>query len=339
MIKRRLGRTGYEVTAIGLGAYQCTGPFHVTTKAQDELMDAALDLGINLIDTAQSYNFGESEGIVGRALYRNPDKKVHICSKVGSLDQYLSRTRGKEAYVDPEEIMRSIKQSLWLLRKDSIDMMLIHEMDWEAWQADYENGRCVALEVLKECKKQGLVKNVGVSSWEQHVLTQFIRSGDVDVVLSPGGMTLLEAPIFEEVIPAAQEHDVGIILGGAFGQNNPMLSRKNRAGLPAMFESEDKQTVTMARKLEKLYDIADELQCDMFELAIRFVLAHEQIHSHVPGAREAAHIISNFASGNKGPLPDAYVRQIYEIQNLGVSTSTHNLIRDQIRNHTENYYN
>ena len=75
-------------------------------------------------------------------------------------------------------------------------------------------------------------------------------------------------------------------------------------------------------ELSVIYQIADELNVSMTELAIRYILAHEEIHSHVAGARELAHIKANIDAANRGPLPAAYVKQIDDVQNIGQCPTT-----------------
>lgn len=322
MIKRKLGRTGFEVTALGLGGYQFTGQFGVDPAVSEELIDYAMNSEINYFDTAMSYGFGESEEIVARGLAKHPDKQAVVSDKMGYYDCTVSKGAGNNAYIDPMEIKRCLKHSLWVFRRDHFDIMMIHEANWPQWQINYETGDCVAMEVLEELKKEGIVCNIGVGLWDLSVATKLIKTGRIDVILSAGGMNLLEKPIFDELIPAAREQNVGITLGGGFGQNNPLLAVKNREKLKELYASSDEKEVMTAKKLEKLYDISDELGCSMFELAIRYILAFEDIHCHVPGARMAQHLAWNIESAEKGPLDRTVVEAIDEIQKMGKSFSS-----------------
>lgn len=325
MIKRTLGRTGFEITALGLGGYQFTGQFKVKPEVSEELLDYAMKSQINYFDTAMSYGFGESEEIVARGLYNNPGKEAYICDKMGYFDVTVSKGAGNEAYVDPVEIKRSLKHSLWVLRRDSFDIMMIHEANWPQWQMDYDTGDCVAMTVLEELKKEGVVRNIGIGLWDLDVSTRLVNTGRIDVVLSAGGMNLLERPIFDTLIPAAKAQNTGITLGGGFGQNNPMLVVKDPEKLPELLNSEDEKERTTGKKLAELYRISDELGCTMIELAIRYILSFEDIHCHVPGARLVEHLAGNIASADKGPLDKTLVEEINEIQKMGKSFSSQDL--------------
>ena len=313
-----LGRTGYEVSAVGLGCYQFTGEFGVNPDVSWEIMDYAMRSEINFIDTAQMYGYGESEEIVGRGLYKYPEKKAIIATKVGYLDRTVSRQREIEAYTDIVEIKRAIKHSLWLLRRDFVEIFMIHEPDnnwW--WNIDYETGDSVVLSVLEELKKEGVIGYIGVGGWNMHINAMLVNTGRIDAVLCAGGINLLAKPIFDELIPVAKKHNAGVITGGSFGQNNPLLINKDKENVRQLLNNCDKSNQTEIKnynKLLALYDLADEINVSMPELAIRYILSFDEIHAHIPGAREVAHLIENLNAANKGVLSEDIMRKINDIQ-------------------------
>lgn len=322
MIKRVLGRTGYEVSALGLGGYQLTGEFRVPMHEADAIIDYAVEHGINFIDTAESYGYGEGEAIVGRALQRHKGHEPYVCAKVGHLNELISRKMGDAAYVDYDEIMRCVKHSLWTLRIDSFDLLMYHETERQ-WKCDFETGDCVAQQVLEDLKKEGIAKYIGTSCWDYDVLVKVINTGRVDAVLSAGGIHLLSKVGVDALIPACQKNNVGLIVGGCLGQNNPGLVMKDYALTERMINSDDEVRRVTGEKLNKLYALSDELGISMIEMAIRYALSFEGIHCNVMGAREVAHIQSNIASAEKGPLPQDVLDRIHEIQNSGYIISNH----------------
>ncbi len=315
LIKRRLGRTNLMVTALGLGTFQITGEFGVHPDEGDRIVDYAIENGINYIDTAEMYGFGESEELVGRALDRHPDKKIYVSTKVGWLDRTVARNLGEKAYRDPVALKRCIKHSFWLLKRDYVEIFMVHEPNVKEWWGfDYKTGDAVVMDVLEDLKKEGLIGAIGLGGWDCNVNADLIETGRFDVVLSAGGISLLNKPMFERLLPVAKKHDVGVVVGGTLGQGwNPFILRKDREGLSKLKESEKPEERVMAEKLEKIYDIADELDCDLFELTVRYVLSIEDIHAHIPGAREVAHLKSNLAAALKGPLDKKYVDMINAI--------------------------
>lgn len=324
MIKRILGRTGLETAALGMGCYQFTGEFHVPPEEADRILDFAMESELNYFDTAEEYGFGESEALVGRALMRHPEKKNAIVStKVGYFLKnielnYCSAIRKLDfdAFVDPVEIKRAVKHSMWLLQRDYLDVLMIHEFDWHIWKISRETGDGVITSALEELKKEGVVGAIGLGGWDLECATDLMKTGRFDVVLAAGGMNLLQKPMFQRLVPEAKKQNAGILVGGCFGQNNPLLIRKDREALAKLEASSKEEDRLMARKLERLYKVSDQLGVDMPELAIRYVLAFEDIHVHIPGARELSHIQSNAAAAEKGPLPADAVREIDGIQEL-----------------------
>ncbi len=301
MIKRRLGRTGYEVSALGLGGYQLTGEFRVPMAEADSIIDYALAHGINLIDTAESYGYGEGEAIVGRALARHKGHEPYVCAKVGHLNELISRRMGDEAYVDYDEIMRCIKHSMWVLRIDHFDLLMYHETERQ-WKCRFETGDCVAQTVLED-----------------------LKTGRVDTVLSAGGISLLSKVGVEKLIPACEEADCGLIVGGCLGQGIPGLIFENREFTKALIESGVPEKADTGNKINALYDLAKEAGMTMVEMAIRYTLSFEGIHSNVMGARELAHLESNIASAEKGPLPEDMLKRIDEIQKQGYMIADHDI--------------
>ena len=325
MIERRLGKTGMDVSVLGLGCYQFTEEFNVMQDAAYEILDYAMDNGITYYDTAEMYGWGESEELLGRALARHRDNPRLCCStKMGYCersvkDEYANTVRQTcaEAFVDPVKMMRALKHSMWLLQKDVIDIFNIHEPDWPQWQIDYETASGAAIEFLLEAKKEGLVRSVGFGGWDYHGLARLVKSGKFDFVLPAGGMSLLSKPIYDELIPACVEQGVGVALGGGFGQNTPFLIVKDRRWMELLKPIEDERVQNVVKKLERIYRISDETGISLPELTIRYIINHEEIATHVAGARELAHVRQNIESAEKGPLPQDVFRELEEVQAIG----------------------
>lgn len=327
MIKRVLGRTGYEVSALGVGGFQFTSMFDVAPEEADSIIDYALAHGVNFIDTAQCYGGGESEAIVGRALQRHSSDKPFVCAKVGHLHEGIlagMKERAIEAFQDRNKIMATIKHSMWLMRIDHFDLLLMHEVERE-WKANFDTGDCVVLELLEDLKKEGLAAYIGGSSWDCNALARMTRTGRFDAVMVAGGISLLNRWMFDELIPAAQEHNVGVVVGGCLGQNNPGLVMKNREAIKPLLESEDPRAAMQGKKLSALYDLSDELDLNMIQLAVRYVLSFPEIHSHTLGARALAHIQDNIKTAEMGPLAPEIVERINAIQDMdkGASDGMH----------------
>ena len=113
METNRLGRTEYKVTRLGLGCYRFTGDFRIPRIDALRLLDRALSLGINYMDTAPQYGAGESEELVGRTLKKHEGKPVFISTKVGHFNQTIVHSFGEDAYRSEEGIRRYCKKIAW----------------------------------------------------------------------------------------------------------------------------------------------------------------------------------------------------------------------------------
>src|SRR5262249_4333820 len=107
--KRRLGRTDWMVTELGLGCYQFTGEFKVPQEEAGRILDCAIESGINFIDTAPMYGSGEAEELVGRALQRHEIDGIYVATKIGWLDRTIIRSFGEVGYCDAAALTRAIK--------------------------------------------------------------------------------------------------------------------------------------------------------------------------------------------------------------------------------------
>jgi len=311
--RRRLGRTAWQVTELGLGCYQYTGEFGVRQEEAERILDLAFESGVNFFDTAEMYGFGESEELLGRALVRHGRAGVRISTKVGWLDRTVIRNLGDTAYTDEVALMRAIKHSFWLLQEDHIDALMIHEpVDTWQWKLDLRTGDAPVMSVLERLKKEGVIGAIGLGGWNCDAIADLLETGRFDVALIAGGVSLLGQPIKARVLPAAKKHDVGIILGGALGQGN--LVTVDRKAAQEMIDSPKQHAQPeRGRKLLAAYDLSEETGISLVELAMRYVAGMPEIHTHIAGARERAHLEANITSVLKGPLPPEIVAKIESI--------------------------
>lgn len=208
LTRRRLGRTGFQVSPLGLGgAHLGRTPDGFDDDLAIRTVHAALEAGINLIDTAPMY-WG-SEGRVGMALeqwYDDARRREAIV---------LSTKTGRDAEggsdFSAEGTKRSVEASLHHLRTDYLDIVLVHD------PADVSSvfGPGGTLEALRQFRHQRVIHAIGVGVRSHEFHRHCIESGDFDVCLPFCDFNLLDQSAREGVIEIAERHDVGVLNGAA----------------------------------------------------------------------------------------------------------------------------
>jgi len=191
------------VSAVSLGTWVFGGDVWGGSK-QEECLDvihAAIDHGINLIDTAPIYGSGRSEEIVGKAIKGKRDK-VLLATKCGLI------SKGKNVVNDlsRKSINKEIDGSLSRLQTDYIDIYQIH---WPDPQTSLEE----TLEALTHLKENGRIRFIGISNFDLHLIKTAVNLADIFSLQSQ--YSLVEHTLAKEIIPYCQENRIGILSYGA----------------------------------------------------------------------------------------------------------------------------
>lgn len=308
--KRRLGRTNLMVTELGLGSYHITGEKGVPRDEAHRIFDLAFQEGINFVDSAPMYGFGEAEELVGRALKRTDRNDILVSTKVGWLDRTVVRHLGDDAYRDEASIRRVVEHSLWLLGRSRVEVMMIHEPEWPQWALDPKQGGIV-LDTLEKLKREGVIGAIGMGGIDCDFMASMIETDRIDVVLNFMHYDLAVQDATHRLLPAARKHDVGVILGGPFRQGalaekqHERIAEMRRTNVyPWGFDEE------VLRRIDGIYALADEWEMSLSEMGIRFLLSDPQISTIIPGPRKVAELKSNIEAALKGPLPQDMVERI-----------------------------
>ena len=204
--KRRLGKTGVEVTVLALGGF--TGMKEPRTAKLDpvELANAAIDAGIRYFDTAPAYNNGQSERNYGEVLARRRG------------EVFLATKTGQRTY---DGAMREVEASLKRLRTDRLDLLQIHgaraDEDLAAWGKP--DG---VLKALQKLRDQKVTRFIGVTGHESaEMMCRAITMYEFDTILTTFNPMAKRRPFIEKVLPLATRKQMGIIamkvMGGALG--------------------------------------------------------------------------------------------------------------------------
>lgn len=302
---RSLGKSGLKVSVIGLGTNQFGGKVDMgTTK---DIIHAALDLGINFIDTADVYQRGRSEAFIGNALEGRRQEAL-IATKV----YYKVGEGPNERGASRQHIMAGVEESLRRLKTDYIDLYQIHVWDKET---PIEETMCA----MEDLVRAGKVRYIGASNFSawQLVWSNALaeKSGWTKFVSIQPHYHMLERDIEKELVPACKYFGIGILpyfpLAGGF------LTGKYQAGQPAPSGSRGESSEYVQRymkpdnyeKLEKLSAFAKKHSRSLNELAHAWLLAQPQVSSVISGATKVEHVQSN-ARASDWELAEEEVNQI-----------------------------
>ncbi len=286
---RQLGYSGVRVSIIGLGTNQFGGP--LDQAGVNDVIDAALDLGINFIDTADVYQNGRSETSLGVALQGKWDRFV-VGTKV-----YFKTGDGPNDYgASRYHIMNGVEASLRRLQTDHIDLYQMHR--WDATTPIAETMRA-----LDDLVRSGKVRYIGASAYtawqlaKANLLAEF--QGWASFVTVQSHYHMLERDVEKEVIPYCQEHNVGFIpyfpLAGGFltgkyrrDEGAPAGSRGERSSYVQGYMTDANYTI-----VEKLTAWAAEREHTMAELAHAWLLAQPTVCSVISGLTKLEHLQAN----------------------------------------------
>lgn len=173
---RKLGGTGIKISEIGFGAWAIGGDAWgpVEDSASLSAINRALELGINLLDTADVYGNGHSETLVGQAIKDRRDEVI-LSTKGGLMGHHRDPQR-EPVYDSPQKVITALEESLRRLRTDYVDVYFCHI--W--WDKPEETE--AFMEAFKAIKKAGKARAVGLSADNLDYIKHFNRDGDLDVV-------------------------------------------------------------------------------------------------------------------------------------------------------------
>jgi len=300
MKRRCLGRTALQVSELGLGGLFVSkggGPYEQAKAA----IDLALDLGVNYIDTAPRYL--NSEEVLGKALAEE-GRPLILSTKLGGRPDPFDAQ-------DKDGLMQSVEESLRLLRRDYIDLLMIHEADRPGqfdWWTDWEEVEGPVLEVLDDLKRDGVIGYTGLGGSAVYEMAHLVRSGKFDVVLTAFNYSLLWREAGQHVFPAAKQHDMGIIIGSPLQQG--ALARRYDVQVA---EGAPWMNPPRRAQFRALYALLDELAMPLAEVALRFTLSNPDVSCVLTGARSREEVELNVASAVRGPLPEDVLHRLDEI--------------------------
>ncbi|MBA2939523.1 aldo/keto reductase [Paenibacillus sp. CGMCC 1.16610] len=284
MKRNRLGASELMVGEIGLGCMSLgTDRQHAIS-----MIHGALERGVNFLDTADLYDEGLNEEIVGSAIQGRNRGEIIIATKVGNR-----RIPGKEGWVwdaSKAYILSAVKESLRRLRTDYIDLYQLHG-------GTLEDPIDETIEAFEQLKREGVIRYYGISSIRPNVIREYTNRSSIISVMSQ--YSLLDRRPEEEVLPWLAEHSISMIARGPVAKG--ILSNRGRRLQENYL---DYTGESISSLFPKLLDSANVNGRNLSQLAIRYVLSNPAVAVTIPGASSLEQLLENIAVAEAPPLRD-----------------------------------
>jgi aryl-alcohol dehydrogenase-like predicted oxidoreductase len=305
-----LGTTGITVSRIALGTMMLGSMGNPDRDDAISIIHAALDAGINFIDSADVYSSGESEEIVGQALAGRRDDVV-LATKFGlPMGAGPNHSGGSRRYVT-----RAVEDSLRRLRTDHIDLYQMHRPDPATDISE-------TLSALSDLVHAGKVRAIGTSTFPAELIVEAQwaaeRGGHQRFLSEQPRYSILTRTIEAAVLPTAQRHGMGVLTYGPLssgwlsGRADPTRGHRASSGASKDFDLSVPANRAKLTAVEQLTKLAADAGLPLAHLATAFVLAHPAVTSVLTGPRTMGHLQAALA-GADARLSADVLDQIDEI--------------------------
>ena len=299
---RPLGQSQIQASVIGLGTWAIGGwAWGGTDEAKAiEAIQASLDKGINLIDTAPAYGLGLSESIIGKAIAGRREKVV-LATKCGlvwhvqkGVKFFEEHGQPVHRFLGPDSIRHEIEQSLKNLRTDYIDLYQTH---WQDATTSIED----TMKTLLDLKKEGKIRAIGVSNCTLGQLQAYEKVGPVDTMQQKYSM--LDRDMEQDLLPYTQKKGIAMLaysplanglLTGKMGPTRSFAPDDLRFNHPR-FTAEARQQVQ--QRLAQLQPLADKYKLSIGQLVLAWTLAQPGVTHLLVGARDPQQAREHAAAG------------------------------------------
>lgn len=295
---RTLGRTGLQVSALGFGAWEIGWTRPEEGDEMGRLLNRALDLGINFIDSSAAYRW--SEELIAKYLGHRRGEFI-FATKCGSWrvlqpeGEWVQTLDYSAKAIEPQ-----IDRSLQRLKTDYLDLIQLHSPPYE--DVAFGDG----LEGLKKAQAKGKVRFIGLSA-DGQAAQKAIEIGEYDTLQLTCNLLEQEPAT---LIAAARQQDMGIIIKGPIA--NALYQQPRPAGESAALW--DRAQLLLAP------DCIGDLH--RVEVALRWLLGNPEVHTAIVGTTDLRHLEANVAFAGRGPLPAALLAEIQRRFAQAVSTAT-----------------
>jgi aryl-alcohol dehydrogenase-like predicted oxidoreductase len=295
---RTLGRTGVQVSALSLGAMNFGAIGRTTQDEATAIIDAALEGGINVIDTADRYSAGESEEIVGKAIAGRREDIVLATKATMPMGEERNHQGSSRRWLVTE-----LDSSLRRLDVDHVDLYQIHR--WDPTTSDEET-----LSALTDLQRAGKIRYFGSSTFpayriveaqwaaREHRLSRYVTEQP--------SYSILQRGIEAHVLPVTEQYGLGVLawsplasgwLSGAVRAGREIATNRSTV-VPERFDLAIPANQARLDAVEQLAKVAEQAGLTMIQLALGFVTAHPAVTSAIIGPRTLDHLRSQLAAAD-----------------------------------------
>ncbi|WP_326943134.1 aldo/keto reductase [Amycolatopsis sp. NBC_01307] len=295
---RTMGRTGVQVSSLALGAMNFGAIGRTTQDEATAIVDAALEGGINFVDTADMYGDGESEVMVGKAIAGRRDDLVLATKATMPIGEERNHRGSSRRWLVTE-----LDHSLRRLGVDHVDLYQMHR--WDPATGDEET-----LSALTDLQRAGKIRYFGSSTFPAYRIVQAqwaAREHHLSrYVTEQPGYSILQRGVETHVLPVTEEYGLGVLawsplasgwLSGAVREGREITTSRSRV-LPQRFDLALPANRARLDAVERLVKVADEAGLTLIQLALGFVTAHRAVTSAIIGPRTLDHLHSQLAAAD-----------------------------------------
>lgn len=306
---RTFGRLGWQVSEIGYGMWGMGGWTGSDDEQSRQSLQLAVELGCNFFDTAWGYGRGHSEGLLGDLVRANSGTQLYTATKIPPKNFKWPSQRGftLDETFPPDHIREYTEKSLKNMGLERVDLQQFHV--WEdSWAQDERWQRAV-----DDLKREGLIGGIGISinRWEPWNALETLRTGLIDAVQVI--YNIFDQAPEDELFPLCREHNIAVIARVPFDEGSLTGTLTKDTRWP---EGDWRNTYFVPENLDASVERADALKplvpegMTMPEMAMRFILANQDVSTIIPGMRKAQHVRSNIATSDGNPLTNDLVEQL-----------------------------
>ena len=301
-LTRKIGRSGVEASAVGLGTWAIGGWMWGGTDEAESIsaIQASLDAGVTLIDTAPAYGLGRSEEIVGKAIAGRRDKAV-IATKCGLVwhtqkGRHFFDQDGRPVhrYLGRASIVHELEESLRRLGTDYIDLYITH---WQDPTTPVEE----TVAALEDLKQAGKIRAIGASNVNRSELEQYIATGALDAIQER--FSMIDRGIEAELLPLTVKNGVSTLsysslalglLSGTIGPDRVFSGDDQRRDNPRFSVANRQKAKDFA---EAIRPVAERHGASIAQVVIAWTLAQPGVTFALCGARNPAQALDNARAG------------------------------------------